>query len=807
MKKTFRKTYWDSSKTPALRRLAAGAMLCCATVVGVAPALAQESANAAALSFVNADIESVIKAIGHYTGMTFIIDPRVKGTLTLVSEKSLSKTEAFGLLTSTLRLQGFAVVTSGEGYAKVVPEAEAKLQSTPTQVGGVRASKATGDQIATQVFYLSYESAANLTAVLRPLISPNNSIMANPGNNTLVVTDYADNLRRLARIIAALDAPVAADLDVIPIRNAIASDIAQLVQRLMEPAAGGDSGRVTVLADPRTNSVVIRAPSQARANLAKNLIMRLDQESSSKGNIHVVYLKNADASRVAQTLRAVVSQDASAVPVQQQGTSGSSITSATGSQNGGSGGLGGQQGQQSSTGMGGTGNTFGQQSQLTAQGAGGGQGSGFIQADASTNSLIITAPDAVYRNLRSVIDQLDVRRAQVYIEALVVEVTSNKASEFGVQWVGATGDSDSKYRFGGLQNYTGGGNNNSIVNLALAAATGTSGTSAPNLPTGLTFGLFRQVGGELGLGAVARALESDGNANILSTPNMITLDNELATIKVGQNVPIITGSYTTSGNNSGNPFQTVDRQDVGLLLKVRPQISEGGTIKMAIYHENSSVDAATRNLASGLTTNVRAIESNVLADDGQIIVLGGLIEDTEGDGEEKVRGLGDIPVIGNLFKYRTRTRNKTNLMVFLRPVVVRSKDASASIAMDRYEYMRAAGAAGQPESSPLLRDLGAPLLPPLVNGQPPSGGGMATVPPQAAPRPNAAPGASLEGGAVQRAVAPAPGSDVAVPGNGGSGSASEPNRNLQPGAGQVGTATQGVAPASQFRPLTPPAGQ
>jgi general secretion pathway protein D len=798
MKKTDHPTF-AHLELPALRRLAAGAMLCCAAtlVTMPLPVFAQETANAAALSFVNADIESVIKAIGHYTGMTFIIDPRVKGTLTLVSEKSLSKSEAFGLLTSTLRLQGFAVVTSGDGYAKVVPEAEAKLQSSPTQVGGVRSSKATGDQIATQVFYLSYESAANLTAVLRPLISPNNSIMANPGNNTLVVTDYADNLRRLARIIAALDAPVAAELDVIPIRNAIASDVAQLVTRLMEPAAGGDSGRVTVLADPRTNAVIVRAPSQARANLAKSLIARLDQESSSRGNIHVVYLKNADASRVAQTLRAVVSQDASAVPVQQQGTSGSSITSATGSQQGG-GGLGGQQGQQSSTGMGGTGNTFGQQSQLTANagGAGGGQGSGFIQADASTNSLIITAPDAVYRNLRSVIDQLDVRRAQVYIEALVVEVTSNKASEFGVQWIGATGDSDSKYRLGGVQNYTGAGANTSIVNLALAASQGSSATTAPSVASGLTFGLFRQVGGALGLGAVARALENDGNANILSTPNLITLDNELATIKVGQNVPIITGSYTTSGNNSGNPFQTVDRQDVGLLLKVRPQISEGGTIKMAIYHENSSVDASTRNLASGLTTNVRAIESNVLADDGQIIVLGGLIEDTEGDGEEKVRGLGDIPVLGNLFKSRTRTRNKTNLMVFLRPVVVRSKEASNSIAMDRYDYMRAAGAAGRPEDSPLMRDLGAPLLPPLVNGQPPAGGSMATKPVQTPPPANAAPGASNDGAANR------PGASRSAP--------VTPTTNpagTAPGAGVSQPASGAAVPASQFRPVTQPNGE
>lgn len=805
MKKTDRSTsaHLDLSalQLPALRHLAASAMLCCAaTMIALPlPALAQDGANAAALSFVNADIESVIKAIGHYTGMTFIIDPRVKGTLTLVSEKSLSKSEAFGLLTSTLRLQGFAVVTSGDGYAKVVPEAEAKLQSSPTQVGGVRSSKATGDQIATQVFYLSYESAANLTAVLRPLISPNNSIMANPGNNTLVVTDYADNLRRLARIIAALDAPVAADLDVIPIRNAIASDIAQLVTRLMEPAAGGDSGRVTVLADPRTNSVVIRAPSQARANLAKSLIARLDQESSSKGNIHVVYLKNAEATRVAQTLRAVVSQDASALQV-QQGTQGSSIQSGTGSQQGGQGGLGGQQGLQGGTNIGGASNTFAQQGQQGAQGGGGGQGSGFIQADASTNSLIITAPDAVYRNLRSVIDQLDVRRAQVYIEALVVEVTSNKASEFGVQWVGATGDSDSKYRFGGLQNFTGGGSNNSIVNLALAAAQGTGGTNGTSgltgLPTGLTFGLFRQVGGELGLGAVARALESDGNANILSTPNMITLDNELATIKVGQNVPIITGSFATnSTTGGGNPFQTVDRQDVGLLLRVRPQISEGGTIKMAIYHENSSVDASTRNADSGLTTNVRAIESNVLADDGQIIVLGGLIEDSEGDGEEKVRGLGDIPVIGNLFKYRTRSRVKTNLMVFLRPVVVRSKEASNSIAMDRYDYMRAAGAAAQLESTPLLRDLGAPQLPPLVEGQPPAGGGMATVPVQRQPAPNAAPGASNDGAASQHqgtAQGTAPGT---APGAGRSEAGSGA---VMPGA---------AVPASPTRPVQQPNGE
>ncbi|WP_305822752.1 type II secretion system secretin GspD [Massilia brevitalea] len=738
MKTSFRRTPGSSSTTPALHRIAAGAMLCCTLFTALpVPVFAQE--NSAALSFVNADIESVIKAVGHYTGMTFIVDPRVKGTLTLQSEKSLTKSQAFGLLTSALRLQGYAVVTTGEGYAKVVPEAEAKLQSSPTQVG-TRGSRVQGDQIATQIYHLQYESAANLTAVLRPLISPNNSIMANPGNNSLVITDYADNLRRLSRIIAALDAPVAADLDVVPIRNGIASDIATLVGRLMEPAAGGDSGRVAVLADPRTNSIVVRAPSQARANLAKSLIAKLDQPTTERGNIHVVYLKNADATKVAQTLRAVVSQDASAVPVQQQGTTGGNIQA--GAQGGTGGNLGGQQGQQSSIGMGGTGNTYAQQGQATATGAGGGQGSGFIQADASTNSLIITAPDAVYRNLRGVIDQLDVRRAQVYIEALVVEMTSSKASEFGVQWLGLSGDNASKYRIGGIQSFNGTGSNN-LINLAAAARGGLSGENAsiPSLP-GLTLGVFRQINGELGLGAVASALENGGNANILSTPNMITLDNELATIKVGQNIPIITGSFTTGTSGANNPFQTVDRKDIGLLLKVRPQISEGGVVKLSIYHENSGIDSSITR-TEGIVTTVRAIESNVLADDGQIIVLGGLIQDNSNSGEEKVRGLGDIPVLGNLFKYRSRTRDKTNLMVFLRPVVVRSKEQNNSISMDRYEYMRALGISSQPQDDTILmRNLGAPVLPPLNNGQPPAGGDMATLPPPAPPpvRPGAATG-------------------------------------------------------------------
>jgi general secretion pathway protein D len=745
MKKSSRNTRAVAFSTPALRRLAAGALLCCASVAMAQPGnTGVAQSNGAALNFVGADIESVIKAVGHYTGMTFIIDPRVKGTLTLVSEKTLTKSQAFALLTSALRLQGFAVVT-GDGYAKVVPEAEAKLQSSPTNVGG-RGKNVQGDQVATQIFHLAYESAANLTAVLRPLISPNNSIMANPGNNSLVITDYADNLQRLAKIIAALDAPVSADLDLIPIRYAIASDVATMVTRLMEPATGGDSGRVSVLADPRTNSVVVRAPSAARANLAKSIIAKMDQPTAEAGNVHVVYLKNADATKLAQTLRAVVSQDTSA-PQTQQGTQGGSVQTSGGATQGANSGTG-LQGQ-TGTNLGGAGNTFANQTQSGGSGA---QGSGFIQADASTNTLIITAPEAVYRNLRAVIEQLDVRRAQVYIESLIVEVTSNKAAEFGVQWLGLSGDSDSSYRVGGVTSFSSGSNN--IVNLATAAAAGTTTLTAPS---GFSLGIFKQTAGKLGLGAIAHALETDGNANILSTPNMLTLDNELATIKVGKNVPIISGQFTTTSGTSTNPFQTIDRRDVGLTLKVRPQISEGGTIKMAIYHETSSVDASTATAAAGITTNIRVIENNVIADDGQIIVLGGLIEDTEGDSEEKVRGLGDIPVLGNLFKYKTRSRNKTNLMIFLRPVVVRSKEASSTIAMDRYDFMRGAGQSAQPETGNiLLRDLGAPVLPALTNGQPPPNGAMAPVPAATPSTTRAAPGQQPQPG-IRGQVLPAPG--------------------------------------------------
>jgi len=667
------------------------------TAGGVQPVCAQEpTTNKAILNFVGADIESVARAIGHYTGNTFLIDPRVKGTINLVSEKPVSKEQAFDMLASVLRLQGFAVVRT-DAFVKILPEADAKLQATPATIGKLR-----GDQIATQIFRLNHEQAANLVNVLRPLISPNNSINANANNNTLIITDYADNLKRLGRIIGSLDVPAIGELDVIKIQHAIASDLALSINRLLDqgsniPGAGStaDPNRVMLLADVRTNSIILRAPGTARSTLARSLIAKLDQPTALPGNVHVVYLKNAEATKLAQVLRSVIAGEAGAsVP-------GQTTTAATPPP---------QSVQQpaAAAGMQPLTSPAPSQSPLPTGGA-----AGFIQADPTTNTLIITANETVYRNLRAIIDQLDARRAQVYVESLIVEVSSDKAAEFGIQWAGATGNSGSDFRVGVLTGFSTNGNN------LVQQASSIIGTNKTPLPpgNGLTAGLFKQTNGALGLGALARALESNANANILSMPNLITLDNEEARIIVGQNVPFITGQFTTpasGGSASINPFQTIERRDIGLSLRVRPQISEGGTVKMAIYQETSNIQEST---ASGLITSKRSIDTNVLVDDGQIIVLGGLIEDSVNDTVEKVPGLGNIPILGYLFKYQTKKLKKTNLMVFLRPTVMRNDTQSVSVAGDRYDYIRNTQLNIRPENNVFLPNIPQPLLPPLEDGK------------------------------------------------------------------------------------------
>ena len=654
------------------------------------------------LNFNNAEIESVARTLAVVTGRDVVVDPRVKGTINLQTDRPISPAAAFNQFAAALRLQGFAIVQA-DGLYKIVPEADAKLQSSAVTTSTSATSTLSGNQIVTQVFKLNYESAANLLPVLRPLIAPNNTINVNPGNNSLVITDYAENMRRLARIVAALDVPNAGDVDIIPLKHSVATDLVPLVTRLLEgtgsqgtaPGTVDASFRTTLLAEPRSNAIIVRAANPARAQLVRTLVDKLDRApidsgNGAAGNIYVVYLKNSDAVKLAATLRAALSTEA-----RGGSAAGASFPNATGVQP-----VSQAQPMQASTSAANT------PLNNTNQPSTGGQ----IQADPSTNSLIITAAEPQYRQIRAVIDKLDSRRAQVMIESLIIEVSATKAAEFGVQWQSALGGSGTNVGAIGTNSSLGGQN---IIDLAIGIATKNPATRPS---TGLNFGIGHKINGKYVLGFLARFLENNGEGNTLSTPNLLTLDNEEAKIVIGQNVPFVTGQYaSTNGNTSTiNPFTTVERKDVGLTLRVRPQINENGTVKLAIFQEVSNVDPATRTDINGPTTNKRSIESNVLVEDGSIVMLGGLLQDDYSRSNEKVPIAGDIPIIGNLFKSETRSRNKTNLMIFLRPVVIRDGAASDAFAYDRYDAIRAQQIAIQPESNLALRGVSeAPLLPEL----------------------------------------------------------------------------------------------
>jgi general secretion pathway protein D len=697
-------------RPPPHRRPLAVALLALGLLTGL-PAQPQNAASAAprrgeavTLNFANAEIEAVARTIATLTGRNVVVDPRVKGTVTLVTAAPVTPAQALRQFAAQLRTQGFAMVESG-GLYLVVPEADAKLQGSTVSAGPVPAASG---QIVTQIFQLSFETANNLVPVLRPLISPNNTLNVNPGNNSLIITDYTDNLQRLARIIGALDVPNATGVEVLRLRHAVAADIVPLVQRLIESGAGAAAGqgqadtsyRTTLAADSRSNSIVLRAANPARVGLVRAIVEQLDQPSASNasGNIHVVYLKNADATKLATTLRAALAAEsrgtsmASApAPASTPATAAAATAAAQAAAN------------QPSTG-------------------------GQIQADPATNSLIITASEPQYRQLRAVIDLLDARRAQVFVESLIAEVNADKAAEFGIQWQGALGGKGDR-NIGVLgTNFSIGGTN--ILSLATQGATGGAVPS-----TGGNFGIAHQTNGVYVLGFLARFLESNGAGNILSTPNLLTLDNEEAKIVIGQNVPFVTGQYTNNNSGTGavNPFQTIERKDVGLTLRVKPQISENGTVRLAIFQEVSSVQASSIGASTGLITNKRSIESNVLVDDGAIVVLGGLLQDEYAGNQEKVPGVGDVPLFGNLFKSETRSRKKTNLMVFLRPVVVRDAAATTSLSLDRYDLMRATQRNVQPINSPVVPVNEGPVLPPQ---RPASGAAGSTAPlgsPAAAP--------------------------------------------------------------------------
>ncbi len=681
--------------------LLAGALLPPQVLAQNAPARARAS-QAVTLNFVNAEIEAVTRAMAAILNQQFIVDPRVKGSMTLYSDVPLQPRQAYLNYLAALRGLGFTVVEVA-GLFKVVPEADAKLQTGTVQIGDAGRR---GDQILTQVFKLNHESANNLVPVLRPLISPNNTINANPGNNSLVITDYADNLQRIARIIAAMDTPASGGVEVITLQHAVASDIAALVQRATEGGATAQAPGIpgvagagsSVLVDARSNSLLVRAPNPVRMAAIRDLIDKLDRPASpagASGNVWVVYLKNADAVKLASVLRAAYGGGGAGGT---SPTTPSATTTPTGT---------------------GTVATSGASAQATAPltSSSGPSTGGFIQADPSTNALIITAPEPLYRQLRAVIDQLDTRRAQVYVESLIVEVDPSQSVDFGIQWQGLLGSKGDSNILGLGTNYsTTPSATDNILNASKAIINGRASLGTAALPSpGFNIGIAHKFGEFYTLGALARALDSTSGTNILSTPNLVTLDNEEARIVVGQNVPFVTGSFTNTGTGGANPFQTIERKDVGITLKIKPQIGENGTVRMTIYQESSSVATTTAvgTDNAGPTTNKRSIESTIVVDDGQIIVLGGLIEDKYDTTRSKVPLLGDLPYVGALFRSESRKRSKTNLMVFLRPVVMRDQSSSDKISLDRYDYIRGQQQASQPPYSTILGINESPVLPAL----------------------------------------------------------------------------------------------
>lgn len=609
----------------------------------------------ATFAFENADIGAVARAMATVLHREVVVDPRVKGTITMGTDEPVTPARATLLFSEALRGQGFAIVEAS-GLMKIVPEADAKLQSG---ILTTSPSSSGGDHIETQVVRVLHENANNLVAVLRPLITANNTINVSPGTNSLVITDYASNLARIGAIVAALDLPSATDVEVMPLHNALAADIATTVLRLSEgtvaaPTGGAPSvGATSVLADTHLNALLVRAPNPARLAAIRALVAQLDlpgASGASTRNVHVIYLEHSDATRLATVLRAALPpQDGSKVPSGggSSGSAGGPGTAPSPLGNASSGGAAGSGSDASSTTPVGA----------TAQPSLG----GYIQADPASNSLIVTAPEAVFRDIRAVVDELDVRRAQLYVESLVVEVDASRVLDVGLQW-------------------------KALFNISDAT--------------------------QLTLGTVALALQSTSGTNILSTANLVTLDNEEAKIVVGQNVPFVTGSYTTNAASSTtNPFQTIERKDVGLTLRIRPQIGRNGAIRMSILQESSSV--ASTSSTSGPTTNKRSIESTVVVNDGKILVLGGLIEDSEDKSTDAIPLLSDIPWVGDLFRNLSRTRKKTNLLVFLRPTVMRDEVQSDALSIDRYDRISARQAELPSDVNKVLADDPQPTLPQL----------------------------------------------------------------------------------------------
>ncbi len=620
----------------------------------------QAVADEITLNLKDADIRALISTVSKFTGKNFIIDPRVKAKVTVISANTLTPEAVYEVFLSVLQVHGYAAVPTGS-VIKIVPEVNAKQGPLPLSTSN---ESFPADELITKIVRLNHVPAAQLVPILRPLVPQQGHLAAYNPTNTLIITDHAGNIKRLLKIIAGVDRPDSDELEIIPLKHASASELVRILNSLNAGGSAKDaSKKIKLAADDRTNSILVTGDRSSRLRMRATISYLDTPLEDGSGNTHVIYLKYAKAENLAKILTGLK---------EESKKSGASKVKAAP--------------QKITTGS------------VISQNA-------IIQADEETNALIITADPNTVKNLRAVIRQLDIRRAQVLIEAIIAEITITNDKEIGVGLAVDGSNRDSGALPVGVSNFAG------IGDLLTAAIGGTAVTSAPS---GLSFAIGGEGGSGVRYGALLRALQTDQNTNILSTPNIVTLDNEEAELIVGQNLPFVTGSFTGTGSTDpNNPFQTIERQDVGLTLKVTPQINEGDTVQLVIEQETSSVIPGTVEL--GIATRKRSIKTSVLVDDGGILILGGLIQEEVTDTESKVPLLGDIPIIGFLFRSQSTTKSKANLMVFLRPSILRDHRDATFVTNEKYNYIRGIESQGydQEDESYGLLDGAAPRLPPV----------------------------------------------------------------------------------------------
>ena len=661
-------------------------LLAALLVFGAAsPSTAQPASGARITpNFKDADITQVIEAVAAATGRNIIVDPRVRAQVTMLSSTPMTPDAFYEAFLALLQVHGFVAAPSGD-VLKIIPDANSRTMpgnDLPDRLS------ATSDEIVTQVVSVTNVSAAQLVAILRPLMPQNAHLAAYPSSNMLILADRANNVNRMLRIIRRIDQASDADIEVVAMQNASAAEVVRTMTALNPAQASAEGGMspLRVVADDRSNSILLAGDKTQRLR-ARTLIAYLDTPLSSGGDTRVRYLRYADAEKIAAKLKEQVQGVTAGAPAAGTTTSASADRST------------------------------------------------IIWAEPETNALVITAPAKTMNSLMAVIDKLDIRRAQVIVEAIIVEVSADKSAELGVNWLIDGSNADNAV--GGFIEPVGGV---SIVDLARAA---TDPATLTSVPRGTTVGVGRLGSGGVDFAAVLRALRGDSTTNIIATPSIVTMDNQEAEIKVAQEVPFVTGQYTSTGGNTGNnlnPFQTIQRQEVGTILKITPQINEGDSVMLKIEQESSSI-AATSSGAVDLVTNKRTISTHVLIEDGGTVVLGGLIQDSQTGGEQRVPFLGRIPVIGEAFKSRSAKKTKTNLMVFIQPRILRDGLDAAFETNQKYNYMRdqQRKLGPQREVLPLLPGTPRAILPELPPAPTPAAPAPAPSTPEAPAASSAAP--------------------------------------------------------------------